>query len=665
MCFNSNKYYFLLAIIFLLPVRGISQGVGRAILNVTFDEGVANPGPALPENKTSYTYTQDSCPAPGFYTISNSLYRCPRTRIGRSIDNTPQSSSGYMMLVNGLPANTSKIVYVDTIKQALCPGTRYQFSAYILNTAIPANCASGNDHFPSFTFSVETPGGQVIQAANTGPMGYDYNMDRTPRFNFRKVAFTMPAGVSYLVLKIRNEASGFPVCPYSFAMDDIQLSSIGPLATIEFEGAVGPVLVKSVCYQHNKTLSLSGSVGAYYSNTSLQWQQTTDDGITWMDIPGAVTASYSRVFSIADTFLFRLTAAEADNIQNPNCRIVSNTLKIQVDGIPANFNTSNNSPVCSGSPLQFNATGGARYVWTGPNNFYDDIAFPHIAYASLRDSGMYYAEVITLGGCRARDSTYARVVGTDVHAGPDTAVCKGNAVQLSVNAGLRYSWSPANGLSAVTINNPLATPDASTLYTVNVTDNDGCSDTAQVMVKLINHVAVKARIAGLHYICRPYDSVVLKDVSSGEITNWRWDFGNGQTADTAVAPTQYYSIPVNENNYTITLSIADSFGCTDAVHHQLKAVNNCYIAVPTAFTPNGDGLNDYLYPLNAYKATLLTFKVYNRKGILVFETKDWTKKWDGNFQGNPLDAGTYIWILQYNDALNKRISLKGSTVLLR
>ena len=51
-----------------------------------------------------------------------------------------------------------------------------------------------------------------------------------------------------------------------------------------------------------------------------------------------------------------------------------------------------------------------------------------------------------------------------------------------------------------------------------------------------------------------------------------------------------------------------------------------YIAGPSAFTPNNDGLNDYLYPLNAYKATNLLFKVYNRFGKLVFETKDCTKK---------------------------------------
>jgi len=87
--------------------------------------------------------------------------------------------------------------------------------------------------------------------------------------------------------------------------------------------------------------------------------------------------------------------------------------------------------------------------------------------------------------------------------------------------------------------------------------------------------------------------------------------------------------------------------------------------VPNAFTSNGDGLNDYLYPLNAYKATDLTFWVFNRYGQLVFETTDWTKKWDGTKDGDPMPAGVYVWMLSYTVPSNKKVFLKGFTVLLR
>jgi gliding motility-associated-like protein len=154
-------------------------------------------------------------------------------------------------------------------------------------------------------------------------------------------------------------------------------------------------------------------------------------------------------------------------------------------------------------------------------------------------------------------------------------------------------------------------------------------------------------------------------MSTGAISNWQWNFGNGQTSIVQNPAVVYYFLSDNTSTYTVSLKIADSTGCKDSTYHTLKAEGNCYIAVPTAFTRNGDGLNDYLYPLNAYKATNLIFHVYNRFGELIFETKDWTRKWDGTNNGIKQPTGTYIWILDYNDAGNKKVSLRGTAVLIR
>ena len=87
--------------------------------------------------------------------------------------------------------------------------------------------------------------------------------------------------------------------------------------------------------------------------------------------------------------------------------------------------------------------------------------------------------------------------------------------------------------------------------------------------------------------------------------------------------------------------------------------------MPSAFTPNNDGLNDFLYPLNAYKATNLVFKVFDRWGQLVFETNDWTRKWDGSIGGVPQTTAVYIWVLTYKDENQKHVFLKGTTTLIR
>ncbi len=147
-------------------------------------------------------------------------------------------------------------------------------------------------------------------------------------------------------------------CGEDFAIDDILLSPVGPKTQVAFDNEPPSTIVKSVCFQDNRTVSMNGSMSSFYNNPSLQWQQSIDNGITWTDIPGATGNNYSRYFSVSDTFLFRLSGAEAANIANPVCRVVSNQIKVDVDGIPSNFNATNNSPVCVGQNLQFNATEG-------------------------------------------------------------------------------------------------------------------------------------------------------------------------------------------------------------------------------------------------------------------------------------------------------------------
>jgi gliding motility-associated-like protein len=118
--------------------------------------------------------------------------------------------------------------------------------------------------------------------------------------------------------------------------------------------------------------------------------------------------------------------------------------------------------------------------------------------------------------------------------------------------------------------------------------------------------------------------------------------------------------------YTVSLIIQNNLGCYDTLSKQITKLQSCYIAVPNAFTPNGDGKDDYLYPLNAFSATNLEFRIFNRYGQLVFETRDWTNKWDGTINGKQQPAGTYVWTLRYTDAASgKNFFMKGTSVLIR
>ena len=87
--------------------------------------------------------------------------------------------------------------------------------------------------------------------------------------------------------------------------------------------------------------------------------------------------------------------------------------------------------------------------------------------------------------------------------------------------------------------------------------------------------------------------------------------------------------------------------------------------VPTAFTPNGDGLNDIVKPILLGMKAINYFRVYNRFGELVYETTEKGKGWNGIYQGKPQDPATFVWMAQGLTYKNETITRKGFVVLIR
>lgn len=119
-------------------------------------------------------------------------------------------------------------------------------------------------------------------------------------------------------------------------------------------------------------------------------------------------------------------------------------------------------------------------------------------------------------------------------------------------------------------------------------------------------------------------------------------------------------------------------GCRKYIHTVTvlhRDVPDC-IWMPSAFTPNGDGRNDEFGPMYSCFIALpyYRFSIYNRYGEQVFETYDIAEKWDGYYQGNQQDMGTYFYIVRYSAKDQDRITmgynvdivtLKGDLTLIR
>ncbi|NTS41313.1 gliding motility-associated C-terminal domain-containing protein [Flavisolibacter sp. BT320] len=113
------------------------------------------------------------------------------------------------------------------------------------------------------------------------------------------------------------------------------------------------------------------------------------------------------------------------------------------------------------------------------------------------------------------------------------------------------------------------------------------------------------------------------------------------------------------------IEITTDAGCVTVDSLAVTIVSKMDIMVPTAFTPNSDGRNDVLRPVLYGMRELRYFRVYNRWGQLLFETRQQHQGWDGKFAGKVQANQVVVWVAEgigYND---QRLVRKGNTVLIQ
>lgn len=262
--------------------------------------------------------------------------------------------------------------------------------------------------------------------------------------------------------------------------------------------------------------------------------------------------------------------------------------------------------------------------------------------------------------------TTSNITTADFTANVQTG-CKSDTVYFTHNAyggTTQWNWTLDNTAMSAQ-QNPTLISKAFGQHDVKLAVYNGfCSDTATTQVTFLDHT-VKAAFEVSDTLC-PTDTLHFTDKSSSNTIAWTWNFGNGVTSNLQAPPAQQYPMRSRQAAYTARLTAQNSYNCMDTAYKIITVLASCYIAVPSAFTPNGDGLNDYLQPMNAFKADNMMFRVFNRYGQILFQTSDWTKKWDGRFNGTPQPSGTYVWMLDYTDRdTSKRVSLNGTVVLIR
>ena len=141
-----------------------------------------------------------------------------------------------------------------------------------------------------------------------------------------------------------------------------------------------------------------------------------------------------------------------------------------------------------------------------------------------------------------------------ISAGPDTSFCLGGSVQLNATGAGQFIWSPVDGLSSTTVNNPIASASTTITYTVSLTDANNCVNSDEVLV-VVNGLP-NADAGPDKYLCPGFD--VQLNGSGGGSANWS---PNDGTLNNSTVPNPLAS-PVVATTYTLT--ITDGNGCSDS-----------------------------------------------------------------------------------------------------
>lgn len=388
---------------------------------------------------------------------------------------------------------------------------------------------------------------------------------------------------------------------------------------------------------------------------------------------------------------------------------------------------SDNQTICPGDSVQLEATGGVAYTWTPEAGLSDPNSANPMASPEFTTG--YQVEITTGDGCNAVETVNVIVLPPPPElSGDDRYVsCNGEAVSMDVEGADTYSWSPATGLNATDIPNPTANPATATTYTVTGTNQ--CGDDQLEVEVLVSDVEVSIQTDSVvcydtpffveahgasSYIWQPADRFVdsheqmtqafIEKTTKIQVTGFDTlgcfdtesamirlypraivragndfviNYGEEvQLESSSIYPIQWdyspylscldcnYPIASPPENTTFYATIESPDGCveTDSVRVNVRGL----IYVPNAFTPDGDGLNDF-FKAKGVDISEFKMEIYDRWGSLVFISDDIDRGWNGSFRGDgyycPPDIYQYRIVATEHEG--EVFELRGHITLLR
>jgi len=566
---------------------------------------------------SDYTYTNSNNTEGQYWVGTNPIPWNPFM----SNCNDHSSGTGNMMMINGSPAAKIK-VWSQSI--SVTPNTNYNFSVWIssLHVANPANL--------HFSINNADLGNNITAGSST--------------CQWKQFSSTWNSGnnTSAVISIVNNNTI---VDGNDFALDDIFFGEVKTKTdsfTVNVVGLCDSVKITGIDKICSSTDTLTYSI--YRSpNCTQQYSLQVDN--EFATVVSQTSASIKLLFKKNGTTNIKVAYAN-------NCKRVADSLNVSIKFSPTSIDFGPDVITCRDTSLNLNAGDGfISYTWQdGSTNSSFTITAP----------GNYNVKAQNLCGLQLKDTI--RVIKTFVTpftVSPLKAiVCIGDSVQFRANGGTSYAWSPAINFNRPTSSSTKGLINVSQDFTVFISDSICRRDTT-IIIPVIASSRANISVIKSNDVNCANDSAIL--IANGGVSyTWSPNLYISRNAGNKITVKPY-------QNTTYIVKGKDELGCygQDSVTVFFFKEGDQKLFMPTAFTPNGDGKNEIFRPIFIGPYAKYDFRIYNRWGQLVYESKVPNAGWDGRINGIPQKADVYIFYITAEGGCNGNFVQKGTFALIR
>ncbi|MFY8003255.1 MAG: gliding motility-associated C-terminal domain-containing protein, partial [Chitinophagaceae bacterium] len=316
----------------------------------------------------------------------------------------------------------------------------------------------------------------------------------------------------------------------------------------------------------------------------------------------------------------------------PGCNL-TDTISV-VFKLKPNIQLPSDTAYCKGKGVMLDPKmPGARILW---NNMWE---MPNLYVNTLSNLRVQ----VWNDGCYAEKNIQIRELPLpDIQLGDDRLVCDSLNTTINANSlsAVSYLWNTLQTSKNLLVAN-------TGRYYVNVKDANGCENADTVQITFNN--SPKIFLGADTAICDG-DSWELKHTQEGNF-NYLWHNTSSANSYVVKTPGTYF------------VDISNNCGTASDTIQVKKGI--CSLQMPTAFTPNNDGLNDVFRLKNHQFVKDFYMVIFNRQQEKVFESRDVNVGWNGFYKGKLANPETYIWYISLTDKQGQKQTHSGQVVLLR